>query len=267
MKIGALIPIRMSSERFPGKALANICGRPMCYHLFDRVAASSFILDPLEIVVCTTDHPSDDILVQVALDYGVSVFRGDRNDIIKRLNDAIKKFGFDAVIQVDGDDPLSSTEYMDKTMSVLQADSSIDIVTVSGLPLGCAVKSFTAIGMSKVYSRYKTANNDTGFIYFFTKTGFCNHLDIKCENPNHMHENARLTFDYPADFFVINSIITALYQNQKVPSLSEVVEFLHLNPKVVAHNQSVDEEYWQRTAEKAQLLYLDDDGNERIIVL
>ena len=39
MKIGALIPARLSSERLPGKALAQICDRPMIAHLLDRVAA------------------------------------------------------------------------------------------------------------------------------------------------------------------------------------------------------------------------------------
>lgn len=30
-KIIGLIPARMSSSRFPGKPIANICGKPMIY--------------------------------------------------------------------------------------------------------------------------------------------------------------------------------------------------------------------------------------------
>ena len=117
-------PHRMSSERLPGKALLDICGRPMCYHLFDRVAASSFITDISKIVVCTTHHSSDDVLVEAVTRYGCSIFRGDEDDIIKRFYDANKKFGFDYMIQADGDDPLSATEYMDKTYA-LQRDSFV----------------------------------------------------------------------------------------------------------------------------------------------
>lgn len=267
MNIGALIPIRMSSERLPGKALLDICGRPMCYHLFDRVAASSFITDISKIVVCTTDHSSDDVLVDAVTRYGCSIFRGDEDDIIKRFYDANQKFGFDYMIQADGDDPLSATEYMDKTMHALQRDSFCDIVTVSGLPLGCAVKSFTAMGLSKVYSRYASVKNDTGFIYYFTKAGFCNHLEIKCAEPSHIQKRARLTLDYQADYAVIDAIFRELYRSGSIFSLSDVVNFLDHNPKILSLNLSVEKEYWQRTADKSNLLYRDDDGNERAILL
>ena len=73
-------------------------------------------------------------------DYGCSVFRGSRDDIVLRFADAMRAYDFDCVIQVDGDDPLSATEYMDKTMDELIENSKIDIVTVSGLPIGCASK-------------------------------------------------------------------------------------------------------------------------------
>ena len=51
MKIGALIPIRMASERLPGKALKLICDRPVCYHLLDRVVVSRHIETPKDIVI------------------------------------------------------------------------------------------------------------------------------------------------------------------------------------------------------------------------
>ena len=58
-------------------------------------------------------------LVDIISDYGCSVFRGDTDDIIARFFAAMAEFQFDAVIQADGDDPLSATEYMDLTMEAL----------------------------------------------------------------------------------------------------------------------------------------------------
>ena len=49
--------------------------------------------------------------------------------------------------------------------------------------------------------------------------------------------------------------------------MSDVVNFLDHNPKILSLNLSVEEEYWQRTADKSNLLYRDDDGNERAILL
>jgi len=33
----AIIPARYDSSRFPGKALADLCGKPMIVHVYERV--------------------------------------------------------------------------------------------------------------------------------------------------------------------------------------------------------------------------------------
>lgn len=265
MKIGALVPIRLASERLPSKALKDICGRPVVYHLLDRVAACSYIGDPRHVVVCTTTAASDDPLVEAVERYGCSVFRGSVDDIIVRFADAMAAHGFDAVVQADGDDPLSSTEYMNATMRQLLGDSSIDIVTVNGLPLGTATKSFSAAAMRKVLSAYQAGRNDTGFIYYFTKTDICRHIAIDVENALHRHDTARLTLDYEVDLKLFRDIFAELYEPGKIFGLAEVVALLNSRPDLVASNLSVNDEYWSRTAEKAKLQYRDAAGNSRSI--
>jgi len=267
MKIGALIPVRLASERLPGKALADIAGRPMISHLLDRVAASRFIRDRKDVVVCTTTAASDDPLEAAVLAEGCSVFRGSVDDIIKRFGDAMATFGFDAVIQADGDDPLSATECMDATTAALLADPTLDIVTMRGLPLGCATKSFTRAAMEKVLAAYRTERNDTGFIYFFTKSGLCRHLDLENSEPGWTHGTARLTLDYDADLELFRAIFKALYRPGKVFDLAETVAFLNANPDLAASNLAVQKEYWERTAEKSRLSYRDDEGRVTDIAL
>lgn len=265
MKIGALIPIRLDSERLPGKALLPILDRPVVHHLLDRVCASRYIENPRDVVVCTTEDPSDDPLVESVEGYGCSAFRGDRDDIIKRFRDAIEVFELDAVIQVDGDDPLSATEYMDLTMDQIVADGTLDIVTCDGLPFGIATKSFTRDAMEKVFASYRTTENDTGFISFFTKTGICKQKTITPISSDHIHEEARLTLDYDVDLELFRRIFGALYKPGKIFGLAEVVKFLREHPEDVQINKGVDEEYWSRWTEKASLRFVDADGSERTI--
>ncbi len=258
-KLGAIIPIRLASERLPGKALLPICGRPILWHLLDRVASSRFLAKE-DVVVCTTEDPGDDPLVDAVKTYGAAVFRGSRDDLIKRFHDAIEEGCFEAVIQVDGDDPLCDTEYMDLTMEKLLADPSLDIVTCEGLPLGIASKSFTREAMRKVHRHYQTQRNDTGFIYFFTKTGLCRQAAVRPRGPEHVLDEARLTLDYREDLEVFTRIFEALYRPGEVFGLAEVVRFLREHPEVMKINGSLDEEYWKRTREKAQLYYRDPQG-------
>ncbi len=267
MKIGAIIPIRLASERLPGKALADICGRSVVAHLLDRVAASRYIKDRKDVVVCTTTAASDDPLEAAVKAEGCSVFRGSIDDIIKRFGDTIEAFGFDAVIQADGDDPLSATECMDATTEALLADPSLDIVTMRGLPLGCATKTFTRKAMQKVLAAYRTERNDTGFIYFFTKSGLCKHLDLENTRAEWRQDTARLTLDYEADLALFRAIFEALYKPGQVFGLADAVAFLNAHPDLVASNLDVQEEYWARTAEKAKLSFRDAAGNERDITL
>jgi spore coat polysaccharide biosynthesis protein SpsF (cytidylyltransferase family) len=261
MKIGAIIPVRLSSERLPGKALMDLAGKPSILRLLERVAACGFIDDPRDVVVCTTAEPGDDPLVDVVEGAGYSVYRGETDDIIARLGGAIDAYGFDAVIQADGDDPLSATEYMDATMARLLEDPSLDIVTVTGLPLGCATKAFTRTAMQKVLSTYVTERNDTGFIYFFTKTGVCRHEEIPVADPSHSHVKARLTLDYEDDLKLFRAIFEALERPDGPFGLAEVVAFLNANPVLVEINRHVEAEYALRTTEKAQLHYRDAHGD------
>ena len=206
MNIGALIPIRLASERLPRKALIKICGRPVVYHLLDRIAACRHIKNISSVVVCCTKDESDDELVEVVSEYGAAVFRGERDDILKRFSDAIQHFGFDAVVQADGDDPLSATEYMDLTMDHLLSSQGTDIVSAHGIPLGTSTKSFSSNAINKVLKSYLTKHNDTGFIDFFTKTGICRHAEIPPTTANHVHEKARLTLDYIEDLKLFEKI-------------------------------------------------------------
>ena len=255
MNIGAIIPIRLKSERLPNKALLEIAGRPVCYHLLDQVCDSKYIRHKRNVVVCTTTHQSDDPLVDVIHDYGCSVFRGDSDDIIARFYEAMIEFKFDSVIQADGDDPLSAREYMDLTMKALLENPEVDVVTVKGLPLGCATKSFRRRALEKVRASYLTKKNDTGFIYFLTKTGLCDHLELECSELAHQHETARLTLDYYEDFELFVKIIESIKNGDKALNLSDVVSFLRRHPDVAASNAHVEKEYWRRTREKLDLQY------------
>lgn len=264
MKTGALIPIRLASERLRGKALKEICGRPVVHHLLDRVAACRYV-GRGNAVVCTTEDASDDPLAAAVEAYGARVFRGSRDDLIQRFRDAIAAFGFDAVVQVDGDDPLTDADYMDRTMDRLLADPQLGIVWSEGLPLGVNCKSFTRAAMERVYAHYRQGQNDTGFIYFFTKTGLLKTDVVKPASPEHILDGVRLTLDYDVDFEVLQRIFEALYRPGEVFGLAEAVRWLKAHPEVAEINANLDEEYWARTREKAQLQYRDAAGELRRI--
>src|SRR3546814_16023881 len=117
--------------------------------------------------------------------------------------------------------------------------------------------------MEKVLAAYRTERNDTGFIYYFTKTGLCRHLEIGPVSPDHTHETTRLTLDYEVDLELFRRIFEALYRPGAPFGLAETVRYLNAQPDLVDLNRHVEQAYWRRPADKATTTLLDEPGVQR----
>lgn len=106
----AILQARTSSTRLPGKALEPIEGVPMVVRQLERVSRAAS-LD--EIVLATSDDPSDDELAEVVAAAGYRVFRGDLDDVLARFVGVIDEYQPDAVVRLTADCPLASPTVID----------------------------------------------------------------------------------------------------------------------------------------------------------
>jgi 3-deoxy-manno-octulosonate cytidylyltransferase (CMP-KDO synthetase) len=102
-KCYGFIPARYQSTRFPGKALADIAGRPMIWHVFDQARRCP----ELSSVVLATD---DDRIRLVAEKWGIPVVmtRVDHPSGTDRVLEAAAKMNLPTdgvVINIQGDEP------------------------------------------------------------------------------------------------------------------------------------------------------------------
>lgn len=109
MKILGIIPARYASSRFPGKPLADICGTSMIQRVYEQAKKAKTLSD----VVIATD---DSRIEEHVLAFGGNVIRTatthqsgtDRcAEVINLTPD------FDAVINIQGDEPLINPEQID----------------------------------------------------------------------------------------------------------------------------------------------------------
>ena len=220
---GAFIPVRLDSERLPRKALSKIAGKTVLEHLIQRVEAVKHIVSKRDIVVCTTTDSSDNELQVLADRIGVSCYRGEKNDLIKRFYDANEIFSFDTILQIDGDDPLAPPEYSELVLQALVEDE-IDVSCTTDLICGLNVKAFTAAALKRVYEAYQTPDNETGFGLYFLSEKLCTVKRIKPLKKVHSRPNVRLTLDYAEDLEVISAVITrnAASHSYSIDSILEV---------------------------------------------
>lgn len=254
MKLGAVIPVRLGSERFPKKHLQEIQGKSILLHLLDRIFASRYLTRD-NVIICTTLEPEDDQLIPLVEQTGAKVFRGDRDDIIKRFHSAICHYQFDFIAQIDGDDPCIDTGYLDLCFEKILQDESLDIVLPTGLPLGIACKVFTKKALDKVYEVYCTTKNDTGFMWYFTKTGLCKVLEIPPVSSDDIHHEARLTLDYAEDLEFFKALFARLYTPEKLFNVRDMVALFKREPELIKINSALNEKFTERTKELAKLFF------------
>ncbi len=136
MKRVAIIQARMGSTRLPGKALRDICGKPMIHRIIDRVSQSP--ID--EIILATTNDPRDDELCQYVEKLGVRSYRGETLDLMKRYYEAALKSNADFITKISGDCPCVDPYLITLTMNCLGLSH---FCYTAGFPLGVNAYSFT----------------------------------------------------------------------------------------------------------------------------
>ena len=115
-----VITARMASERLPGKALSVYSpnGTPNLIQIVKRWQASD--RDPA-IIVATTDGPEDGAIADLCVGYGVPCYRGSRDDVVGRMDSALKAFAPDArwIARGSADNPLVDVGLADWRMDIL----------------------------------------------------------------------------------------------------------------------------------------------------
>ena len=83
-----IIQARMSSKRFRGKVLYKINNKPLIWYLINNIKKSKKVTD---IIVATSKNKSDDVLTKYLKKINIKFFRGNLNNVMKRLFDLSKK--------------------------------------------------------------------------------------------------------------------------------------------------------------------------------
>jgi 3-deoxy-manno-octulosonate cytidylyltransferase (CMP-KDO synthetase) len=120
MRVTAVIPARYASTRFVGKALADIMGKPMVQHVYERTSRATLVS---EVIVAT-----DDARIEAAVKaFGgrVAMTSPDHETGTDRLAEVAERIDADIIVNVQGDEPLIEPAMIDEVIAPLLADSTI----------------------------------------------------------------------------------------------------------------------------------------------
>ena len=113
MNIIGIIPARYASTRFPGKPLHLIAGKPLLQHVVERCRGATSLS---EVIVATDDER----IAEVAREFcSVEMTRADHPSGTDRIAEVAARLDCDAVVNVQGDEPLIAPEVIDAVAGAL----------------------------------------------------------------------------------------------------------------------------------------------------
>ncbi len=246
MKTAVFITVRMKSTRLPKKALLKIKGRTTIEHLIYRVKSAK---RPDMVVLCTSTHPDDKVLADIAEKNGIKAFRGSPEDKLDRYLQAAKKYGIEFIANVDGDDILCDPKLIDRTIEHYKKTGA-DCIVWKGVPLGGAPTGIKVSALEKV-CQIKDEKDTEVWGGYFLNTGL---FKVECLEPDGpKHPEYRMTLDYPEDFEFFKAVIEKLYVPDKVIQSDKILSFLEKNPHILDINKGAQEKYLETLKEHTKI--------------
>ncbi len=128
MKVICVIPARYASTRFPGKAIADLLGKPMIQHVYERVLKARTV----DFAAVATD---DDRIVAAVEGFGglAIMTAATHRSGTDRIAEAVSRLDIedsDIVVNVQGDQPLFEPSQIDEVARPLLDDPAIPMSTL-----------------------------------------------------------------------------------------------------------------------------------------
>ena len=121
-----MIPARYGATRFPAKLMQDLCGKPVIVHTYERVADTR-LFDEVYVV---TD---DDRIEKAIREVGGKVIRSkkEHNSGSDRLAEASRDLDVDIIVNVQGDEPFTDKENLQKVIDIFAKDLTKSIAVAS----------------------------------------------------------------------------------------------------------------------------------------
>lgn len=138
--IGVVLQARMGSTRLPGKVLMGVRGKSMLDHILFRLTRLN---RPAKIVVATSVEPEDNPIKELCYDKAIECFKGSEADVLERYYLCAKKYGFENIVRLTGDNPFVDIEELDRLIELHLASKADYSHSFGELPVGVGAEIFS----------------------------------------------------------------------------------------------------------------------------
>lgn len=234
----AIVQARMTSTRLPGKVLAPFCGRPALAHTIDRLRRTP-LLDA--VVIATSVNGTDDPVAELAEALGVTAFRGSELDVLQRFAGAAEAAGAGTIVRVTGDCPMIDPEIVNQVIQAFFATGAdyASSALQRSYPIGMDAEVFTRRALDAAAAEADRADEREHVTPFIYRRPERFRLHNVSAPPSHRRPDLRLTLDTPEDQELISAVFDALYLENPMFSLDDILAHLDAHPHLCDINRHV----------------------------
>jgi spore coat polysaccharide biosynthesis protein SpsF (cytidylyltransferase family) len=231
-----VVSARMASSRRPGKALADLAGRPLLEVLLERMRTVGAVSG---VALATSVRPENDALAAVAERLGVPVFRGDEDDVLRRHLDCARWLGADHVVRVTGDNPLTDVETAEALVAQHLAEGA-DYTYVPGdaLLMGILSEVISTDAMARAWERGDARHRSELMTLYMKEHPGEFRIALGALPADLYRPRYRLTVDEPEDVALMQALFARLARPGHVVTTREALALLDADPSLAAMNAS-----------------------------
>lgn len=236
----AIIQARMGSSRLPGKVMMDLCGKPVIWHVVNRVSRSKLIN---QVIVATSLNNEDAVIEDFCMRSNIPVFRGDFANVLSRYYYCAKKIidegnAIQYIVRITADCPVIDPVVIDKVIQ-LALDEKLEYasnVHPLSYPDGLDVEVFTFNALSTAYHNAFLPSEKEHVTLYIIKNKNLKQGNVK--NPQDI-SRMRWTLDHKEDYGLIKSIYQSLYPKNPLFLMEEILLLFKEKPELAHINAHI----------------------------
>ncbi|WP_037353027.1 cytidylyltransferase domain-containing protein [Selenomonas sp. FC4001] len=234
MKVLAIVQARCSSSRLPGKVIKELAGKPMIIHELERLSRSKTID---KIVLATSTEASDDPLALVVADAGMTVYRGNLDDVLDRYYQCASEYQPQHVVRITGDCPVIDWRLVDNVINT-HIKHGNDYTTLSEYyPDGLDTEVMKFSALEEAWNKSKLLSEREHVTLYLRNHG--NDFKLETIPCKENLESMRWTVDEPQDFMFITQVFAELYSANQDFSMEDILLLLRKKTELMDINRGI----------------------------
>ena len=232
----AIIQARMRSSRLPGKTMADVEGKPMLWHVANRVQQVRRVD---RVVIATSTAAADDVIAEFCKTFGIACHRGSETDVLDRFYQAARAEHADTVVRVTADCPLIDPAIIDQVIAQYQA-GDLDYASnamVRTYPDGLDTEVFSVAALETAW-RDGHMSSDREHVTPYLRSGKFRTANLTNPDLTSTTGHYRWTVDEPVDLDFVRAVYAA-FRDKPSFGMEDILQLVRKNPNLASMNHSV----------------------------